>query len=249
MRYVLIIVIAMLTLLSNMAYANAVDCYAPSPNLSTFGDAYYDLENTSALTNETKNRINSFFGSLAGEWKGNAQAIECSGPDRAPQIKSIDAIINAKARLDSVMGLSVSANKHYVQENIKKSELLALIGNSAVFNVEFADDQHLVFSEKYRRMNTPLKKQNPNATSSNLMTIINKITGNKKAEKTTEENTTEENTAKQIKTTKTPETRRLSRVTETIFNIILENKSLIISRSYYINGVFTGAELWQLVRD
>lgn len=244
MRYSLTLVIAMLTLLNNVAYANAVDCYAPSPNLSAFGDAYFDLENTSDLSNETKNKINTFFGSLAGQWKGNAYAIECSGPDRSPQIKSSDAIINAKAHLDSVMRLSVSANKHYVQENIKKSELLALLGNAAVFNVEFADDQHLVFSEKYRRMNTPLKKQNPNATSSNLKTIINKITDNTKAE-----NTTEENTAKQTTTTKAPEKRRLSRVTETIFNIILENNVLVISRSYYINGVFTGAELWQLVRD
>ncbi len=244
MRHVLIIVITMLTLLSHVAYANALDCYAPSPNLTTFGDAYYDLENTSVLPDETKNKINTFFGALAGQWKGNAQAIECSGPDRAPQIKSSDATITARARIDSVMGLSVNANKHYVQENIKKSELLALLGNSAVFNVELAGDHHLVFSEKYRRMNTPLKKQNPNATSSNLKTIINKITGNTKAE-----NTTTENTAKETTTTKTPEAKRLSRITETIFNIILENNSLMISRSYYINGVFTGAELWQLVRD
>lgn len=244
MRHVLIIVITMLTLLSHVAYANALDCYAPSPNLTTFGDAYYDLENTSVLPDETKNKINTFFGALAGQWKGNAQAIECSGPDRAPQIKSSDATITARARIDSVMGLSVNANKHYVQENIKKSELLALLGNSAVFNVELAGDHHLVFSEKYRRMNTPLKKQNPNATSSNLKTIINKITGNTKAE-----NTTTENTAKETTTTKTPEAKRLSRITETIFNIILESNSLMISRSYYINGVFTGAELWQLVRD
>lgn len=239
MRHVLIIVITMLTLLSHVAYANALDCYAPSPNLTTFGDAYYDLENTSVLSDETKNKINTFFGALAGQWKGNAQAIECSGPDRAPQIKSSDATITARARIDSVMGLSVNANKHYVQENIKKSELLALLGNSAVFNVELAGDHHLVFSEKYRRLNTPLKKQNPNATSSNLKTIINKITGNTKAE-----NTTTENTAKETTTTKTPEAKRLSRITETIFNIILENNSLMISSSYYINGVFTGAELW-----
>ena len=244
MRHVLIIVITMLTLLSHVTYANVLDCYAPSPNLTTFGDVYYDLENTSVLSDETKNKINTFFGALAGQWKGNAQAIECSGPDRAPQIKSSDVTITARARIDSVMGLSVNANKHYVQENIKKSELLALLGNLAVFNVELTDDHHLVFSEKYRRMNTPLKKQNPNATSSNLKTIINKITGNTKAE-----NTTTENTAKETTTTKTPEAKRLSRITETIFNIILENNNLMISRSYYINGVFTGAELWQLVRD
>ena len=49
MRHVLIIVITMLTLLSHATYANVLDCYAPSPNLTTFGDVYYDLENTSEL--------------------------------------------------------------------------------------------------------------------------------------------------------------------------------------------------------
>ncbi len=234
MRYAPIVVIATLALLSNFAYADYAVCYEPSPNLSTFGDAYYDLENTSVLSEEDKNRINAFFNALTGNWKGEARTIECRGPDSAPQMKSNDAIITAQAQMNSTIALSINASKHYVEQGIKKSDPVSLLGNTSVFDFEFADDNHLVFSEKYRRLNRPVKKPNSNATSSNLSTIINKITGNTKTENTT---------------TKVPETRKLSRITETVYNVKLQNNTFTLSRSYYTNGVFTGADLWTLFRD
>jgi hypothetical protein len=234
MRCSLNIVIAVLGLLSNLAYADNIKCYEPSPNLSALGDTYYDLEKTSILSNDEKNRINAFFSALAGKWKGDARTIECRGPDSAPLIKMRDAVLTAQAHLDSMISLSIDANKHYLEESIKKSELLSLLGNTPVFGLEFIDDNHLVFSEKYRRLNKPVQKPNPNASSSTLTTIINKITGNTKTDSAT---------------TKVPEARKLSRVTETIYNLSFENGLLMVSRSYYTNGVFTGADLWQLSRD
>lgn len=234
MRYSPIVVIAMLALLSNFAYANNTVCYEPSPNLSTFGDAYYDLEKTSVLSDEEKNRINAFFSALTGNWKGDARTIECRGPDSAPQIKSQDAIITAQAQMDSTIGLSINANKHYLEQRIKKSDPISLLGKTSVFDFEFTEDNQLTFSEKFRRLNKPINKPKTNAPSSTLSTIINKITGNTKTENTT---------------TKAPDARRLSRITETIYNVALNNNRLIISRSYYTNGVFTGADIWELFKE
>lgn len=234
MRYSPTVVIAMLALLSSFAYADNTVCYEPSPNLNASGDAYYDLDSTSVLSDDEKNRLNTFFNALAGSWKGDARTIECSGPDSAPRIKSHDAIIAAQAQMDSTIGLSINAKKHYLEQGIKKSDPISLLGKTPVFDFAFTDDNHLIFSEKYRRLNKPANKPKPNVSSSNLSTIINKMTGNTKTESTT---------------TKAPETRKLSRMTETIYNVTLDNNALLISRSYYTNGVFTGADLWELFRE
>lgn len=244
MRYSFIIVTAMLSLLSHVAHADNVACYAPSPNLSAFGDAYYDLENTSELSDEAKNSINAFFNTLAGQWRGDARTIECRGPDRAPIVQSHDATISAQAHLNNMTSLSIDAKKHDIDKGIKQSETLALLGNTAIFNLEFVGDSHLIFSEKYRRLNKPVSKADPKATTSTLRNILNKITGNNKTDDTTSNNSTTDSTKK-----KAPETRRSSRITETIYDVILENNVLIVSRSYYTNGVFTGGDLWQLFRD
>ncbi len=244
MRYSLIIVIAMLTLLSPFAYANDVACYAPSPNLAAFGDTYYDLENTSELSDEAQNRINAFFKTLAGQWKGDGRTIECRGPDRAPRVQSHDSTLTAHAHLNNMTSLSIDAKIHDIDRGIKQSEALSLLGNAAIFNVEFAEDNHLVFSEKYRRLNKAVTKVDPKATTGTLRSIINKITGNENTEGSTFEDSTADS-----KKIKAPETRRFSRITETIYDVILENNVLTFSRSYYTNGVLTGADLWQLFRD
>lgn len=233
MRYSLIIVLTVLTLLSKMAYANNALCYEPSPNLSALGDAYYDVENASELSDEEKNKINAFFGVLAGNWKGNARTIECRGPNSAPHILSHDAVLTAEARVDNSIGLSINANKHFIDNGIKRTESVSLLGSTFVFGFEFADDNHLIFSEKYRRLNKPA--QQPEAkTKSTLSTVIDKITGK---------------TASDATKKKASETKKLSRVSEIIYNIALENNVLIVSRTYYTNGVLTGSEFWQLVRD
>lgn len=243
MRYSLIPVIAVLTLLSNFAYAHDVACYQPSPNLRHLGAAYYDLEKTSDLSQEEKNRIHAFFNAISGNWKGDARTIDCRGPDSASQIKMREAAVSAHIHLDSIASLSIDANKHFIEDSVKQSEHLALLGHSPFFGLEF--DDALIFSEKYRRLNQPIQKTIPNPVqkpkqsnseepSSNLNTIINKITGNEKDEETS---------------TKKPAAKKLSRMTETIYNIYLENGLLIISRAYYTNGVFTGTEIWRLSRE
>lgn len=137
MRLSLNIVITLLALLSNFAYANNVECYAPSPNLTEFGETYYDLEKTSVLSDEEKNHINAFLKIMVGKWQGVARNIECKGPDSAPQINSRQAEITATMRSDSISGLSIDANNHYIEESIKKSEHLSLLGNTSVFNFVF----------------------------------------------------------------------------------------------------------------
>ena len=218
MHFPRIIMIALLAFITS-ANANHEMCYEASPNLTALGKAYYDLENTSVLSAPEKNRIHAFFSNLVGKWKGNARAIECRGPDRAPQRIVHDATLDANVHLNSLIGLSIQANKQAIKERLRKSESLSLLGNNPVFEPQLIDDNHLIFSEKYRRINRLAKKSDSKENSSALnptQTTLNAA--------------------------------RFSRMTETIYQVILQNNALTISRSYYSNGVYAGGDFWTLSR-
>lgn len=215
-----IMMIALLSFISNLAYANSEVCYQTSPSLATLGNAYYDLENTSVLSDPEKNRINAFFSKLVGKWRGHASAIECRGPDRAPQRIVHDVTLDANVHINNLIGLSMQANKQLIKARVRKSESLLLLGNSTVFDLAFVDDNHLTFSEKYRRINQPTPQPDPktkNNTLNSTQTIARAT--------------------------------RFSRMTETIYHVILQNQALIVSRSYYSNGVYAGEDLWTLSRQ
>jgi len=231
MRHLLNVFVALFVLLSNLAYANTSTCYAPSPNLSALGDDYYDLERNHDLSNDEQGQINAFFNAMAGKWKGDAHYTECRGPDRAPIIKSGNAAISSNIQLSAETVLSIVTKKHDVEQRIKKSEHLSLLGGTPVFSLSFESDSHLIFSEKFRRLNKPVEKPEPVKKPSVLRKILNKITG------------------RQNTSTSPPAKPKFSRISETIYDIQFVNGLLLISRSYYTNGVFTGGEQWQLSRD
>jgi hypothetical protein len=214
-------------------HAVAKDCYETSPNLINSNDAYYDLDKTKTLTNEEKNQVNNLFRKISGQWKGSATYTECKGPDNAPRTTARNATLTLKAKQTSTSSLTIHAIKKYAQERVKRSDNLTLLGSSSIFGFGFIDDNHLIFSEKHRRMS---KNQKPKITkdmaSSNTETIINKSGDNTKAVKDSVYQVA--NTGKN----------KISRITETIYDISLNANRLTFTRSYYTNGVYTGEELW-----
>ncbi len=229
MRYWLNIVIAMLMFISNVAYADNTLCYAPSPNLSKLGDAYYDLENTIQLAADTRNQINGLLNHVAGQWQGQALQMECRGPDRAPEIKRRDMSLDATIKQNATTSLSIQAKKHNQEQNLRKAEQLSLLGNRPTFDLVIAIGQQLTFSERYRLINQP-KNKAPAAETSTLKKLFSKITGPRS----------------DSAQTKKPKS---TRMIEVIYDFKPENNRLRFTRSYYTNGVFTGREQWHLLRD
>lgn len=151
-----VLVFSILSIISS--HAIAIECYTPSPNLTSLGDEYYGLD-TPVLSNEIQNKLNGLFRAMVGQWKGHMQQHECSGPDNAPRTISRSASVTATARLSSMVGLEVNAEKHDIENRIKSLEQLSLIGSAPTFNLKFVSDNRVVFSERYRKLNQVVKKE------------------------------------------------------------------------------------------
>lgn len=222
-------------LLSVSIFSNSVvasTCYESSPNLEDQKDNYYDLEDTVELSHTQKDQLKRLLSSLKGKWEGQSFYLECRGPDRAPKTTTSNAAVKAKANLTSSTRLSVKAEKNYLNNRIKKSDNFTLPNIKNLYHFEFTARNTLVFSEKYRRSNNLNIKPVKAKTSSNTTTIVDKVRHSGPI------------TYKIVKTKK----KLSSRLVETIYELRFMNSSLILTRSYYNNGVYIGEELWRLNR-
>lgn len=211
------------------SHAIAVECYTQSPNLTKLQDDYYGLDRPAPLSREDTNKVNAVFRAMAGQWKGNMWHLECRGPDRAPRTISNTALITAKANLVSTTGLDINAKKHDAKNKTKKPEFIALIGKNPAFDLTFTPDDHVVFSERHRRLNQVSIEEAP-VEKPSLISKLKSILGSKK---------------KQAEPIKQP----TSRITETIYDIVVNGDSLSLARHYYTNGVYIGEERWKMQRD
>ena len=122
---------ALLFSLSGLIYTSGaitIECYTPSPNLTSLGGDYYAFEKQKHLPNGIDDQVNTLFRAMAGKWKGDMQYLECKGPDRAPRIISRRALVTVKAKLNSELGFEMNADKHDVKNRSKRPEHLTLIG-------------------------------------------------------------------------------------------------------------------------
>lgn len=137
---------------TNMAFAN--DCYHQSPQLVALADRYYDLEKTHVLTSKDKADLAIFLDKLKGQWQGHAMNTQCVGPEKLPRIKQATKTINADATLLPNGHLRIRASKFDAKGKINRGERLNLLDMNHVFYFVFSDDNHLTFSERFRRKNT-----------------------------------------------------------------------------------------------
>lgn len=211
--------------------AIAKSCYEPSPNLTTQNDEYYNFDKVVELSNEDSKQLKALLKDLNRAWKGTSVQIECIGPDQAPEqlVKNIE--IKAKTSLASNTRLTVFADKNNITDRISSADNFTLPNLENTFFLKFKGNNTLVFSEKYRIANTKpqVKKEVARSTLSTLVDKLkNKIVTQKK---------------------KKPIKRSSSRLIETIYEIEINNSSLMLLRSFYTNGVFTSEEKWLMQAD
>lgn len=216
---------------SNSAIAEA--CYKQSPNLVSAGDEYYDFDNIQTLSNEEKDKLSRLLKRLSGKWRGTSIIADCFGPDNASEKKLKHAVIKIDTQQDSNGNLSVNLNQKIIEDRVNSSEILTLLMPSNTFYFSFISNNHLVFSEKYRRRNYA-KKIASSIASSNTISIINKNNLNI---------TTSSSTPKSKKS------RTSTRLIEVIYELSLDNGVFTLLRAYYANGVYTGEEKWSMKAD
>lgn len=143
----------MTTLLAFTHHAAASECYDASPNLTSLGDQYYDFDQFKTFSNDEQDQLNAFFKRLSGKWEGHSIIIDCFGPDTDPEKKVKNATIKAKNKAHQKNSLQIKYTQRIIEDRVNKSELMTLLDNNSVFEFTFLSDNHLAFSEKYRKGN------------------------------------------------------------------------------------------------
>lgn len=219
------------SMMSFFSNAYATDCYSSSPNLENQKDAYYNLDDVEPLSNQEQNEISGFLKKITGKYKGNITFIDCIGSDSAPETLTRKAKVVVENYQSNNGTLTFNAKINDTKNRIKSADSFTLFGDVPVFDYQLIDENHIVFSEKFRRTNKNknLVKSSP---ISNTNSIINKAST--------------DITDKTFNIQPTTIKNRSSRLTETIFDLLLVNGGFTLTKSFYINGVFAGEERWQL---
>ena len=132
---------------------HALSCYEKSPNYVNLADEYFNLESPRYLSDKDKEMLNTLYSKIEGKWEGELQEIECKGPDSNPRMEYDNYELNAEISPTSNAGLTIRAEKYNVTQKIRKGTTVTLLNNTPTFEFNFVTDDHLIFSDRYRRRN------------------------------------------------------------------------------------------------
>lgn len=206
-----------LTPFVNSAFAS--ECYDQSPNLATLDTQYYEFDAIKTFSRSEQRQLKQLFKRLSGNWQGQAVQIDCFGPDNASEKRYKNATIKAKNKTFSNGQLEIRHTKRVIEDRVNTSEIMTLLDTTNVYTFEFLSDNHITFSEKYRRGNAS-------------------IANNKKV--------TKKQVAKKKDSDKK---RYGSRLIEIIYDLELNHGAFTLLRTFYTNGVYTGEEKWTMYAE
>ena len=147
------LVALILCLTSLSGNAQTLNCYEKSPNYANLGDDYFNLEDPRTLSDKDREMLDALYSKIEGNWEGEITEIECKGPDRNPRMEYNNYELNADITPSTNGGLTIKATKYETIKKIKKGLTINLLDNTHTFEFKFAADNHLIFSERYRRRN------------------------------------------------------------------------------------------------
>jgi len=149
-RYVMALMLSMTALSNN---AQALNCYEKSPNFTTLGDEYFNIENPRVLSDNDREMLNALYSKIEGKWEGELREIECKGPDRNPRQEHSNFELTAEIIPTTNGGLTIRADKYDATQKIRKGTTIELLDNTSTFEFNFVTSDHLIFSDRYRRRN------------------------------------------------------------------------------------------------
>jgi len=240
-------------------YGFASSCYEESPNLTSLGDAYYDLDKIASLTPGDTKKINSLLKKVVGNWKGKGSVFECMGSELNPVPENKKLTVAAKISTNSSNELHIETDKFLVAEKIRLNDHLFYFGDVNNYQSVSVTANKIVIEERFRKR---IKKQKPNSETSEVdkkeapdseadkavrdgITFLFKmlhsaVVGGEVSETKTEEPESEENISSEKIYTPFYELIHTIESTQTRFTYRL---------SMYINGRLAIEERWRLVRN
>ena len=128
----------------------AADCGQQSPRFVEEGDKYYEVAESSGLSDKERKVLNRLAEKIRGDWSGNGSALECSGSQnlRAEQ-RDIDSELNIN--LLSAGELHITEERLVKPEKMLNTDVAKLFSRWSNAQIHEISDAKLVAIEKYRR--------------------------------------------------------------------------------------------------
>lgn len=119
--------------------ADATACYAPSPNATLLGEAYYALDREIKLDSASASSLQTLLQSLQGRWHGRLIETSCTGPDHTPnrQVSNLTTVANLS--VNNKGELQVKARKRGYAHNLEKGETILLFAKNAIYDFSQKD--------------------------------------------------------------------------------------------------------------
>ena len=137
-------------LLAVSSGALAVDCGQQSPRFAEEGDKYYEVAESSVLSNDERKTLSLLAEQIRGDWSGYGRILECSGSQNL-RAERRDIESDLYVKLVNKGELHIREERLVKPEKTLQKDVAKLFCRWSNAQVHQISDNKLVAIEKYRR--------------------------------------------------------------------------------------------------
>jgi hypothetical protein len=130
--------------------AFSADCGQQSPRFAEEGDKYYEVAESSGLSDKEGKTLNRLAEKIRGDWSGDGTSLECSG-SQLLRIERRDIESDLNIKLLNKDELHITEERLVKPEKILRRDVAKLFSRWSNAQVHEISDTKLVAIEKYRR--------------------------------------------------------------------------------------------------
>ena len=128
----------------------AADCGQKSPRFVEEGDKYYEVAESSGLSDDERKTLNRLAEKIRGDWSGDGTSLECSGSQLLrTERRDIESDLNIN--LLNKEELHITEERLVKPEKILRRDVAKLFSRWGNAQVDEISETKLVAIEKYRR--------------------------------------------------------------------------------------------------
>ena len=135
--------------------AFAADCGQQSPRLAEQGEKYYEIAQSSGLSNGDRKALNRLVEKIQGDWSGQGRVLECGGY-RNPLMEERDTESDLNIKLLKEGELHITEERLVKPEKTLNRDTAKLFSRWSNARIDEISETKLVVIEKYRRRTGPL---------------------------------------------------------------------------------------------
>ena len=143
-------IIGSVILLVVSSSAFSIDCGQQSPRFVEKGDQYYEVAESSGLSDKERKTLNRLAEKIRGDWSGDGTSLECSG-SQLLRVERRDIESDLNIQLLNKAELHITEERLVKPEKILRRDVDKLFSRWSNAQVDEISETKLVAIEKYRR--------------------------------------------------------------------------------------------------